>query len=100
MKKIISLACVIAVAATLAGCARPMTICGVTYDSYGLINQDSKKNPNVEYAPVWGNIFWGAFLVETVIAPIYFFGFDLFEPVGVKSEIKGQIGAPEKCPAR
>jgi hypothetical protein len=29
--------------------------------------------------------------VETVIAPIYFFGFSMFEPVGGKSGVKGAI---------
>lgn len=94
MRKMISLFVAIALAASLSACARPMTICGVTYDSYGLANQDDKKNPEVQYEVVWGNVVWGALLFETVIAPIYFFGFSLFQPIGKKSTTKGAIGEP------
>jgi len=31
---------------------------------------------------IWGNIIWGVILFVTVIAPIYFFGFSMFEPIG------------------
>lgn len=72
-------------------CSSPKVINGVKYDTYGLINQDENKNPNIKYKVVWGNVIWGAILVETVVAPIYFFGFDLFEPVGVKTDIPGEI---------
>ena len=81
----------------LSGCARDMEICGATYTSYGLLNQDDRKNPDIEYRLVWGNVIWGAILVETVVAPIYFFGFSIFEPVGKKSPIKGAIAPPGKC---
>lgn len=94
MSKIISI-CLIA--ALLSGCARPMTICGTTYDSYGLLNQDDKKNPGIQYEVVWGNLVWSIILFETIVAPIYFFGFSLFEPVGTKSEIKGAIGQSNSC---
>lgn len=75
----------------LSGCGNTKVINGVEYDTYGLINADNKKNPNIEYEVIWGNMFWGAILAETIIAPVYFFGFSLFEPVGPKSPIKGQV---------
>jgi hypothetical protein len=81
MRKIIAPCCV---ALLLSACARPMTICGTTYDSYGLLNSDDKKNPEIECDIVWGNVFWGVVMFEPVIAPIYFFGFSRFEPVGPK----------------
>ena len=86
----ILIACVI----FLFGCAEEKTINGTTYDTYGFFNQDSKKNPDIQYEVSLGNVFWGVILVETVIAPIYFFGYDLFEPVGPKNvdpKMKGVI---------
>lgn len=80
------------VSLSLGGCARPMEICGTTYQSYGILNMDDKKNPEIEYEVIWGNVFWGAILFETVIAPIYFFGFSIFNPVGKKGAVpKGAI---------
>lgn len=72
-------------------CADTKVIDEIEYDHYGLLNQSDKQNPNIEYEVVWGNIFWGIVLIETIIAPIYFFGFALFEPVSSKPDIKGQV---------
>lgn len=71
-------------ALALSGCARPKVIGGVEYRPYGLMNADQRKNSRVEYDVVWGNVVWACILSETLIAPIYFFGFSLFEPVGPK----------------
>lgn len=75
----------------LSGCGNNKTINGVEYGRYGLLNADDKKNPDIQYEIIWGNVIWGAILFETIIAPIYFFGFDLFEPVGPKPPVKGQV---------
>jgi len=72
-------------------CSSTKEIGGIEYDTYGLFNMDDKKNPDIQYEVVWENVIWGAILVETIVAPIYFFGFDMFEPVGLKSKIKGQV---------
>ena len=85
MKKLISLVVALAVLTSLAGCARPMTICGVTYDSYGLLNNsEGQKNPGIQYEIVWGNVAWAGILVETFFVPVYVFGFSLFQPIGIK----------------
>jgi len=73
------------------GCADRRTIDGVTYDTYGVLNKDEKKNEAVQYEVVWGNVVWGSILFSTVIAPVYFFGFSLWEPVGKKSAVRGQV---------
>lgn len=75
----------------ISSCASPKTIDNITYDTYGLLNADDKKNPDVRYEVCWGNVFWGVIFIETIIAPIYFFGFSLFEPAGKKTEVKGQV---------
>ena len=54
------------------------------YTTYGLFNKDDIKSPGVQYKVIWGNVIWGCFLFETIIAPVYFFGFSMLEPVGVK----------------
>ena len=73
----------------LSGCGDTKVIGGVEYDTYGLISQvTDPPNPDIKYKPIWGNIVWGCILIETVIAPIYFFGFSMFEPVGKKADYK------------
>jgi hypothetical protein len=93
MKKfIVLMICVVFILSlSLYGCGNNKVINGVEYGTYGLLNSDDKKNPDIQYEVIWGNVFWGAFLAETIIAPIYFFGFSLWEPVGPRSPIKGQV---------
>lgn len=64
------------------GCGQPKSINGVTYDTYGVLNADTHKNPNIKYEISVGNVVWSILLFETVIAPVYFFGFDIYNPVG------------------
>jgi len=76
----------------LFGCSKTKVIHGVEYDTYGLFNSEEKKNPNIVYEIVWGNVFWGIVGFESIIAPIYFFGFDVCQPVRWRqpNEVKGQ----------
>lgn len=71
------------------------TVCGVQYDSYGLLNQDEKKNSDISYKISVGSLVVGIIFLETIIVPIYVFGFDLFTPVGKKPEIKGALPVTE-----
>ena len=70
---------------TILGCGDSKIINNKTYETYGLINKDNVYNPNIKYKPIWGNIILGILLVETVIAPLYFWGFSSFEPIGIKN---------------
>lgn len=90
MKRALVLVAIVALLA--AACANEQTIDGKVVESIGLVNQApmnvvgiAHPVPCVDYQIVWGNVIWGAVLVETVIAPIYFYGFSMFEPIG-KSE--------------
>jgi hypothetical protein len=77
---------------TLSGCGDTKQIDGITYDTYGLFNESNKRNPDIHYNLIMGNVIWGILLCETIIAPIYFFGFSLYEPVNKnKFYIKGAI---------
>ena len=72
------------------GCAdgKNMKING-TYryvDTYGLMNESQNRDSCVIYEPSIGSIIVGGIFFETVIAPIYIFGFDVMEPIAIKSE--------------
>ena len=56
-------------------------------ESYGLLNEETRID-YVKYDICWGNAIWGFLLIETVIAPIYFWGFSLKEPIGSKDDVK------------
>jgi len=72
----------------LIGCGNSKIINGKKYGTYGLLNKESKMNPNIQYELIVGNVIWSAILCETIIMPIYFVGFDLYEPVGEKNNFE------------
>jgi hypothetical protein len=87
MKKIIASALILSM---LAGCGQPLTINGPnntskTYPTYGLFNADENKSKLMCYETSIGNVVWSIILIETIIAPIYFIGFDIENPVGYKN---------------
>ncbi len=94
MKKTIITLLVVVFTAFSTGCADQKNINGVVYDTYGIFNEKEKKNPDIEYHIVAGNVVWSIILVESIIAPVYFIGFSIYEPIGVKPEnaVKGQVG--------
>ena len=66
-----------------------MVIKGKEVETIGIVNiliNDQSvmavKDPQVKYKVIWGNVIWGAIFFPSVIAPIYFYGFSMFEPVG------------------
>jgi hypothetical protein len=79
-------ATVLVIALALTGCGDTKVIDGVEYDTYGLFDESDKRNPNIKYELIVGNVVWSVVLVETVVAPIYFLGFSLWEPVGLKGD--------------
>jgi hypothetical protein len=74
----------------LAACGHPKTIDGRHYPTYGLLNQNTQRSDAVCYKLSTGNTVWSVILIETIVVPIYFVGFDLFNPVGPK--INGKCG--------
>lgn len=69
---------------SLAGCGDNTVIDGTKFGTYGFLNEGTMRNPSVEYRIIYGNIFWSVVLCETIVAPIYFIGFSLYEPVSKK----------------
>lgn len=51
--------------------------------SYGWANYQTKRDTRVIYEPVCGNIVWSIILSETIVAPIYFTGWSIMEPVAL-----------------
>ena len=80
MKKITSIIIILCLLIMFSGCGNTKIIDGIEYDTYGLINKEEKRNPDIKYRLIIGNIVWSAILCETIIAPIYFIGFSIYEP--------------------
>lgn len=91
MKKIMAAVLALFLCFATVGCGSDMTINGRTYETKGLISQN-EKDPCVRYRTIVGNVVWGIILVETLIAPVYFFGFSLWEPAGLKPECVKKSG--------
>jgi hypothetical protein len=73
----------LAMATISTGCGEDKVIEGKEYETCGLINKangDCMNDPTIKYNVSIGNVIWGIILAETVIAPIYFFGFSMFNP--------------------
>ena len=88
------IALALATSVLLAGCgAENKTIGGVEYGTYGLFNKEEMHNKNIQYEISGWSIFWSVIFCETIIAPIYFVGFDLYQPIGVKDPnwVPGQV---------
>lgn len=68
----------------LASCGRPLQVNERTYPTYGFLNESNSRSKNVCYEVSIGNVIWSVILFETIIAPIYFIGWSLFNPIRMK----------------
>ena len=94
MKKLLLALALTASCLVLTGCgAEEKNIGGTTYGTYGIANADEMKNPNIRYELSGWSIFWSVLFSETIIVPIYFIGWDLYQPVDKKdpSWVPGQV---------
>ena len=90
MKKV--LLSLVIVLALFTSCARPKTIDGLTYRPYGLFNAESVANDSIYYEASPGSVICGIIFCETIIAPVYIFGWRTMEPVGkINPKLKGVI---------
>jgi len=85
-RRIISVVVSIALVFMLTACGSNKVINGKEYKTVGVLSEliDEGKQPGIKYEIIWGNVILGIILVETIVAPIYFFGFSCAEPVGLK----------------
>lgn len=91
-RRIIAIFCIALMASA---CGRPLVTDKATYPTYGLANETSNRSKNVCYAASFGNIVWSILLIETVIVPIYFVGFSLYNPIRLKRGPDDQCGFDE-----
>jgi hypothetical protein len=54
------------------------------YGTVGVFTWD-KRSRNVCYELSVGNIIWSILLIETIVMPVYFVGFSLWNPVRLKT---------------
>jgi major membrane immunogen (membrane-anchored lipoprotein) len=88
------LALVLASTALLSACgADDKVIDGVKYGTYGVVNEGEMRNPNIHYELSGWSILWAIIFSETIVAPVYFIGWDLYEPVSKKDPkwVPGQV---------
>ena len=70
----------------LAGCGAPLSTPQKEYPTYGLVNESSSKSKAVCYEVSVGNVLLAILFVETIVVPIYIFGFSLYNPVRLKTD--------------
>ena len=80
MSVIMSVVLLVSLVGFVSGCGDSMVRNGKEYETYGIIDKDETRDECVKYKPIIGNIVWGIILCETIIAPVYFFGFSCMEP--------------------
>lgn len=62
----------------------------VIVEPYGWADSQTVKNDSVIYEASTGNIVWSVLLCQTIVAPVIFTGWYLYEPVALKNtEVKG-----------
>lgn len=81
MKKIISALIIGIFSLSLFGCGHPKEIDGKKIPTYGLFNFQTKKVDNIKYEISMGNVIWSIILCETIIAPVYFIGYSIYNPI-------------------
>jgi starvation-inducible outer membrane lipoprotein len=54
------------------------------YQTYGVFNESSIRSKRACYEVSMGNVVWSIILIETIIAPVYFVGWSLYNPTRLK----------------
>ncbi len=95
MKKtiIIILVLVFSIGALVSACSTSQEPAAKIYSSYGPLNAGKYQSKNVCYETSGWSIFLGIVLFETIVAPIYFFGYSLYNPVRMKRDPADQCTA-------
>lgn len=78
----------------LAGCGKPQYLGEGKdkkyYPTYGLFNEGSSKSRHVCYDVSVGNVVWSIIGIETIIMPVYFVGWSIYNPVRLKKSADDQ----------
>ncbi len=65
----------------LSGCASNERFNNVTYESFGIANEEAKRDPDVVYEISAGSVLFSILFCEIIIVPVYVIGWDLYQPV-------------------
>ena len=65
-------------------CGDTKVIEGKKYDTFGIFCLN-KQNPDIEYGLIIGNVIWSVILIQTIVFPLYFIGWSIYEPIGLKA---------------
>lgn len=84
MKKLLSILGIATL--LLTSCADNKTINGKTYRPYGILNEETCKNDSIQYEISGEAIVSGIIFCVLIVPPIYTFGFNLWQPVGLKKD--------------
>ncbi len=84
-----SIAVLVAACLMLSACGQPLTVVddsgkSKTYPTYGVFNESTSRSNKVCYSVSVGNVIWSIILIETLIAPIYFVGWSIQNPIRLK----------------
>ena len=85
--RILNLILCVLLTLSLVGCGKSKWIDGKVYGTYGLFNEKTRKNSNIEYELSTGNVIWSIILIETIVFPVYFVGFSLYNPICKKGNL-------------
>jgi hypothetical protein len=80
MKKVLCLFVVVCFMFSCLACGDAKVINGKQVETYGLFNKEENREKCIEYEFITGNAVLGVIFFETIVAPIYFYGFSLYEP--------------------
>ena len=64
------------------GCGDNLYQDGKKYETWGVFDRRTERDPDMCYKIIVGNVVWSVLLVETLVVPAYFVGFSLFEATG------------------
>lgn len=85
MKKIILAIALVAATMLLSGCGNDKIINGTQYSTFGMVNEDTHRDPKILYEISPGSVIVAIIFSETLIIPLYIIGWDLWQPVKAKS---------------
>ena len=80
MKKMI----ILIIGLTILNCGAPKTINGKRIKTYGLFNEKEQKDPCISYDIIEGNLVWSVLTISSIVLPLYFIGYSLYNPVEKK----------------
>jgi hypothetical protein len=66
---------------------------GGVYESYGFANESTYKSKRVCYRISPASVILAFLFSETIVVPLYFIGFDLFDPIRLKKDDNDSCGS-------